>query len=222
MMKVNVTKLTIEEIKELIDGNEQQQAQRADKLEKNPLQLAEGMYNYCKQNGYGSGWNEKWGVKHFQVIEKSLMDKEEVLMTFIGLHNYESPTKHDNYFAYAITNKRIIMAQKNMIAGENLQTVYLDNINDITFKSGVLFGVMTIDTIKETFNVGLNKESAQKINAKVHEVLDQLRNANSQSSQPVQAGISVADEIKKFKELLDAGTISPEEFEAKKKQLLGL
>ena len=34
--------------------------------------------------------------------------------------------------------------------------------------------------------------------------------------------VSAADEIKKFKELLDAGIISQEEFDAKKKQLLGL
>ena len=33
---------------------------------------------------------------------------------------------------------------------------------------------------------------------------------------------SAADEIKKYKELMDAGIISPEEFDAKKKQLLGL
>ena len=31
-----------------------------------------------------------------------------------------------------------------------------------------------------------------------------------------------ADEIKKFKELLDMGAITQEEFDAKKKQLLGL
>ena len=34
--------------------------------------------------------------------------------------------------------------------------------------------------------------------------------------------LSAADEIKKFKDLLDAGIISQEEFDAKKKQLLGL
>lgn len=36
------------------------------------------------------------------------------------------------------------------------------------------------------------------------------------------ATISAADEIKKFKELLDCGIITQEEFDAKKKQLLGL
>jgi len=34
--------------------------------------------------------------------------------------------------------------------------------------------------------------------------------------------VSPAEEIKKFKELLDIGAISQEEFDAKKKQLLGL
>ena len=38
----------------------------------------------------------------------------------------------------------------------------------------------------------------------------------------VESVISQADEIKKFKELLDNGIITQEEFEAKKKQLLGL
>lgn len=35
-------------------------------------------------------------------------------------------------------------------------------------------------------------------------------------------GVSAADELKKFKELMDAGVITQEEFDAKKKQLLGL
>ena len=35
-------------------------------------------------------------------------------------------------------------------------------------------------------------------------------------------GTSAADELKKFKDLLDSGVITQEEFDAKKKQLLGL
>ena len=34
--------------------------------------------------------------------------------------------------------------------------------------------------------------------------------------------VSAADELKKYKDLLDAGIITQEEFDAKKKQLLGL
>lgn len=42
------------------------------------------------------------------------------------------------------------------------------------------------------------------------------------TQQSVQAPISSADELKKFKELLDMGVITQEEFDQKKKQLLGL
>jgi len=150
------------------------------------------------------------------------MKDEEALITFIGLHNYKTTSKHDNNFAYAITNKRIIMAQKGTLSGHKLQTVYLDNINDINFQSGMILGVMTIDTTKETFNVGLDKKSAEKVNSKVHEVIDELKSIKNQPQQPTISNVSVADDIKKFKELLDMEAITQDEFDAKKKQLLGL
>ena len=42
------------------------------------------------------------------------------------------------------------------------------------------------------------------------------------ANHPIVQQASVADELKKFKELLDMGVINQEEFDAKKKQLLGL
>lgn len=41
-------------------------------------------------------------------------------------------------------------------------------------------------------------------------------------SAPVSEGQSNADQLKKWKELLDAGAITQEEYDAKKKQLLGI
>lgn len=223
-MKVNVNKVTIEDIKRLIIENEQKQLEIINQKEKdlNDLSTAEGMYNYSVKNGFGSGMNEKWGIKHFKVIEENLLPDEDVLMSFIGLHNYEGTTKHDNNFAYVITNKRIIMGQKNTLSGEKLQTVYLNNLNDITFKSGAIFGVLTIDTSKEVFNVGLDKISAKAISSKVHEIINELKYSNNQENNVNVQQISSADEILKFKQLLDAGIITQEEFEAKKKQLLGI
>ena len=46
-----------------------------------------------------------------------------------------------------------------------------------------------------------------------------IQSRNNTSAAPA---LSTADELKKFKELLDAGIITQEEFDAKKKQLLGL
>ena len=49
-----------------------------------------------------------------------------------------------------------------------------------------------------------------------------LKSSNETAKIQVKESISNADELRKFKELLDAGIITQEEFEAKKKHLLGL
>lgn len=76
------------------------------------MKTAKEMFNFCKKNKFGKGNTESWTLKHFTVIENQLSSGEDVLLCFVGLHNFVSMTKHDNNFAYAITNKRIIMAQK--------------------------------------------------------------------------------------------------------------
>ena len=131
------------------------------------MRTAEEMYDYCKKNDYGQGVNKKWDIKHFTLIQDSLAPDEEVLMCFVGIHNYVSASKHDGNYAYAITNKRIIMAQKKMI-GESIQSIAFNNLNDITLSTGLLMGVIVIDTVKEVFNVGVNKKQARKINEQIH------------------------------------------------------
>ena len=191
-----------------------------------PMHTAEEMYNYCITHKFGSGTIKSWALKHFQIIEDNLMRNETVYMTFIGLHNYKSSTSHDKNFAYAITDKRIMMAQKQPL-GKVFQTVNISNINDITFSSGILMGILTIDTYKEVFNVGLGKDEANNINSLIHIVIDKIKSDNNkpvaQETQRIEPPApSAADELLKYKSLLDAGAITQEEYDAKKKQLLGL
>lgn len=58
------------------------------------------------------------------------------------------------------------------------------------------------------------------------EIVDYVEGARKKQGQSQQTTViqqtSAADELKKFKELLDMGVITQEEFDAKKKQLLGL
>ena len=61
--------------------------------------------------------------------------------------------------------------------------------------------------------------------ALAREIVEFIENRRSELRAPqttVVQQASAADELKKFKELLDSGIISQEEFDAKKKQLLGL
>ena len=185
------------------------------------MRTAEELYQYCVDNGFGEGQNRKWGEKHFGLIASELQPDEDVLMAFIGLHNYQSMTKHDNNYAYAVTNKRILMGQKKLV-GQALQSVMLDQVNDVTSSTGVLLGTLTINTVGTAFNVAINKQAVQKVADRLHTLLTELKAQPAAAPAPAASAVSAADEIKKFKELLDLGAITQEEFDAKKKQLLGL
>lgn len=194
------------------------------------LKTAEEMHQYCVDNNLGTGTGKGWAIKHFDLLIQNLKPGEEIYCVFIGLHNYKSMTKHDGNFAYAMTNKRCIMAQ-HKIFGATVQSVNIENINDITMSKtgfasvGMGLGTVCIDTYKETFNVGVNISFAPNIYNCVHEAWDMAR-ANINSSSNETASISnvksPVEQIKELKELLDMGIITQEEFDTKKKSLLGL
>ena len=85
--------------------------------------------------------------------------------------------------------------------------VYVKFITTETKKSGIIY--------KTTYPLAQETMSIFNI---ISESLKQETQQNTADKEP----ISAADEILKFKQLLDAGIITQEEFEAKKKQLLNL
>lgn len=187
------------------------------------MRTAEEMVQYCDDNNTGAGFNAKWRLKHFQLVENQLKSDEEVLVAFIGVKNFVDIAHHEENWAYAVTNKRIIMGQKGLI-GEKVDVISLRDLNDISFRKGLVFGVLIIDTIKEEFNVGLRKDFATNIHELVTNALMDLKEEMHQSSQPVQQAKAddPYEEIKKLKELLDMGIITEEEFDLKKKNILGI
>lgn len=85
-------------------------------------------------------------------------------------------------------------------------------------KGGILNAASDENTI--TFTSQRNREAQD-----IHDYLNnKLREIKSTKNTPIvqAAPASAADELKKFKDLLDMGIITQEEFDAKKKQLLGL
>ena len=178
------------------------------------MKTAKEMYQYCLDNGFGEGMTKGSALKHFGLIEDNLQNDETVLMTFIGILNYESVTKHEHHHAYALTNKRFIIARKKFI-GQSVQTVLLNLMNDININIGMVYGVLEFDTMKETFNVAVAKKHAVNIQESIQGYLLNIKNSTTKQDTSI-------DDLEKFKELADKGVITQEEFEAKKKQILGL
>ena len=85
--------------------------------------------------------------------------------------------------------------------------IYLNLINTEFKKDGLIYKTAS--------------KSVQNILSKFQIIVNQLEKEKGVSVEN-NSNISAADEIKKFKELLDSGVISQEEFDVKKKQLLGL
>lgn len=84
----------------------------------------------------------------------------------------------------------------------------------ITNDNRFTFGAPTIGRAREV------AEEAEKVYAFIQNRLRAAKTKSDKSANIQQ--ISSADELKKFKELLDSGIITQEEFDAKKKQILGL
>ena len=70
-----------------------------------------------------------------------------------------------------------------------------------------------------------NNDSAKNVCATINELVGRIKTehqANERAKSNLVGASTIADEILKFKELLDVGAITQEEFDAKKKQLLNL
>ena len=98
----------------------------------------------------------------------------------------------------------------NFVSANNLNNIV--DMNKIPFCSGM-------------FSYATANEYTKALYMDIKVAIDNYKENESNaatSSAVVQAALSPAEELKKFKELLDLGIISQEEFDTKKKQLLGL
>ncbi len=68
----------------------------------------------------------------------------------------------------------------------------------------------------------VSKEMADLFRAASNFIMERVRDAQTNNGSRSDGGTSAADEIKKYKELLDIGAITEEEYQTKKAQLLGL
>ena len=90
-----------------------------------------------------------WRLKaHAKVIDKHLNPDEEIQYIFAAQKGLSS-LDFFNTYVVAVTNKRLLLAQKRVLFGYMFLAVTPDMFNDLTVRKGIIFGNATIDTIKE-------------------------------------------------------------------------
>ena len=90
-----------------------------------------------------------WRIKeNAAIVEKHLNPDEVPVYTFVA-------QKNDNFFdifstaVVCLTNKRILIGRKRVIIGYFLDSITPDMFNDLKIKSGIIWGKIHIDTVKE-------------------------------------------------------------------------
>ena len=109
-----------------------------------------------------------WRIKkHCKRIEEHLNDDEIVKYVFIGQRNDKW---HDIFSTgiFVITNKRLLISSDRVIYGYYLYSITPEMFNDLTVYSGLIWGKIKIDTIKEeVYFTNLDKASLDEIESQV-------------------------------------------------------
>lgn len=113
-----------------------------------------------------------WRLRaHSKVVEKYLNPGEEVLYAFAVQKNY-SFFDIFNTYVFCLSNKRIIIGRKRILWGSFLTTITPDLYNDMQIYSGLFFGKIVIDTVKELVELSnISKKALDEIETIISEFM---------------------------------------------------
>ena len=119
-----------------------------------------------------------------------------------------------------VTNKRILLENKKLLFGSQNTEIPLEMVNDISYNSGMLMAKVSITS-------GTKDHKISQVSKKtVTQLVDTIRRETELAKHPKEQQISQApsdiEQLKGLKDLLDSGILTQEEFETKKKQILGI
>ncbi len=109
--------------------------------------------------------------KHAEIVERHLNPGEEPIYVFCG-------QKNDKFYdiftscVVVLTNRRILIGQKRVFWGYFLNAITPDLYNDMQVYQGLIWGKVTIDTIKEYIVItNLSKRSLPEIETNISEFM---------------------------------------------------
>ena len=114
------------------------------------------------------------------------------------------------------TNQKVIFLNKNIIYGMQQKVIPLKAINAVTFTQKLMLGSISITNGANVTTIeNVNKIATPIMAKKIQEAKDLLSTSTNVSNNSF-------DDLRKLKALLDDGIITQEDFDIKKKQILGI
>lgn len=162
-----------------------------------------------------------FGKRDIKDMKKILQPAEKVKAVCTGW--YDGRT-----WIFACTDRRVLAVNKNLLIGGDQLEIPFSQIHAMAIKRGLLFSDISVQTgVRMHVITDIMNDAAKYFVDCANREIEKRESGESKSKQVINhvnqvAASSEADEIKKFKSLLDEGIISQDEFDAKKKQLLGI
>ncbi len=101
--------------------------------------------------------------KHSKLVDNYLNENEEVLFAFAA----QNDGTHESIFntaVLALTNERLLIAQDRVLVGYKVNNITPDLYNDMQINAGIIWGTVTIDTMKETIEFSnISKKALSEI-----------------------------------------------------------
>ncbi len=109
--------------------------------------------------------------KHAKIIDRHLNPGEKILYVFAGQKN-DTSLDLVNTNIVALTDKRIMVATKRVLFGYFFKTITPDMYNDLTVRKGLIFGSITLDTVKEVITItNIDPRALGEIETNITEIM---------------------------------------------------
>ncbi len=110
------------------------------------------------------GWRLR---KNSAIVEKHMNPDEELIYAFIAQKN-DSSFNIFGSAVVALTNKRILIGRKRVVFGYFLNSITPDMYNDLKIASGIIWGKVYIDTVKEFVTLSnISKDALTEIETRI-------------------------------------------------------
>lgn len=123
------------------------------------------------------------------------------------------------------TNTRILFVDKGLVFGIKSTEIPLNMVNGVSYSKGLILGSIAIVNGAVTTKIEqVNKNTAPIMVEKIKQATAMLQQANQQPATPAPASEQpdLVEQLRGLKVLVDEGVLTQEEFDAKKKQVLGI
>lgn len=105
--------------------------------------------------------------KNASIVEKYLNFDEKIEYVFAAQKN-DNPFDVTSTCVVALTNKRILIGRKRVVFGYFVDSVTPDLFNDLKILSGIIWGKVHIDTVKEFITLSnIDKRALPEIEGRI-------------------------------------------------------